>query len=664
MKLLPIPSLWRKFGTPLLILGALVGGTWLTVKTTADYLLYEHATLAAENWAQFLAANVGDLEQIAAGETPSNASLAFLRSVRKSGEVFRYTIFNRYGYSMMESDRDRISPIDLSSYNAHAASAIKQERPIVDARAGHAPEQPRYFAEAFVPVAIGGRPVAAVAAYVDQTAARDIVYRAFGAAAVALCALTVLSFGLPAWAWYRRTEEKRESDRRAQFLAYHDALTGLANRARTIEKLAQLLAVAPSTGDMIALHLIDIDHFKDVNDTLGHEGGDFLLTTVGRRLSELTRVEDTVARLGNDEFMVVQARIAGKAQAMAFAERIVAVLRAPVHYKEHEIDVTFTVGVALAPVDGTTPERLLKSADLALLSGQQGGRNCIRFFSTDLDAAMQKRVALERIIRDAVAYERFELHYQPVIEISSRRLAGFEALARLRAPDGTIIPPSTFIPVAEELRLIDRLGGWVLREACRAATAWPDPLTVAVNLSPAQFDSGGVEDAVAEALKASGLEPRRLELEITETLLLGNNERTMAALAKLKDMGVAIVMDDFGTGYSSLSYLWKFPFDKIKIDRSFMEGYGKSGRDVETVVKSIIALAREMNMRVTVEGVETADQVEFLYDANADQVQGFYFGTPVPAAEVSADILKNFQATQDETKPAAPDDKQQASGGQ
>ena len=193
------------------------------------------------------------------------------------------------------------------------------------------------------------------------------------------------------------------------------------------------------------------------------------------------------------------------------------------------------------------------------------------------------------------------------------------------------------------MRLIDKIGAWVLHEACRTATSWPDKLTVAVNLSPAQFASGEVESAVATALKSSGLEPHRLELEITETLLLSNTEVTIATLKKLKGMGVSIVMDDFGTGYSSLSYLWKFPFDKIKIDRSFMEGFEKSGRDVETVVKSIIALGREMKMRVTVEGVETSDQVDFLYDADADEVQGFYFGKPVPASEISADVLKNFQ---------------------
>jgi diguanylate cyclase (GGDEF)-like protein len=654
-------GIWRFVTVLVLVLGVLVGGTWLTVQMTSEYLLYQHATRTARDWAQFLAANVSDLEQIAAGEAPSTASLAFLRSIRKSGEVFRYTIFNRYGYSMLLSERGTVTPVDLSVYSANAARAIKQERPIVDARAGSTPDQPRYFAEAFVPVVIDGRPVASVAAYVDQTSERDTFYRVFLAAALALCALTALSFGLPAWAWYRRTREKQQSDLRAQYLAHHDALTGLVNRSQMMEKLDRLLTVAPAPGDMIAVHIIDVDRFKDINDTVGHEGGDFVLRTIGQRLTALTRAEDTVARLGGDEFILVQSRVVGKLQAQSFAERIVSALRAAIVYKGHEICPTFTIGVSVAPVDGSTPERLLKSADLALLSGKQAGRNCIRFFAPEMDAAMQKRIRLERIIRDAVAQERFELYYQPVYEITGRRLAGFEALARLPGPDGNMIPPTTFVPVAEELRLIDKLGAWVLREACRTARTWPDELTVAVNLSPAQFDAGGVEVAVADALTTSGLAPHRLELEITETLLLGNNERTIAALADLKAMGASIVMDDFGTGYSSLSYLWKFPFDKIKIDRSFMEGYGKSGRDVETVVKSIIALAREMNMRVTVEGVETADQMQFLYDANADQVQGFYFGTPVPAAEISADILKDFQQERASTEPAPPGDKGQRS---
>jgi len=313
--------------------------------------------------------------------------------------------------------------------------------------------------------------------------------------------------------------------------------------------------------------------------------------------------------------------------------------------KDRPFLATISVGVALAPADGTNPERLLKSADLALYKAKADGRNCIRFFAAEMDTELQARFELERVIREAVLHDRFELYYQPLFEISEQRLIGFEALIRLPAEDGTLIPPLVFIPVAEDLQLIDKIGGWVLREACRTAATWPEHLTVAVNLSPAQFLAGSVSSIVAGALKEAGLAAHRLELEITETLLLGNSEAILAELQVLKAMGVAIVMDDFGTGYSSLSYLWRFPFDKIKIDRSFMQGFEGSSRDAKTVVKTIIALGRELNMRVTVEGVETATQAAFLDKADGDQAQGFFFGRPVPASEVSANILADFQKT-------------------
>jgi EAL domain-containing protein (putative c-di-GMP-specific phosphodiesterase class I) len=244
------------------------------------------------------------------------------------------------------------------------------------------------------------------------------------------------------------------------------------------------------------------------------------------------------------------------------------------------------------------------------------------------------------------------LHYQPLFEISSERLVGFEALIRLPADDGTLIPPMAFIPVAEDMRIIGEIGAWVLRNACKAAATWPEPLVIAVNLSPAQFEAGSVGDIVASALRESGLAAHRLELEITESLLLDNSEAVMTELQTLKAMGVAIVMDDFGTGYSSLSYLWRFPFDKIKIDRSFVQGLDSSDRHAETVVKTIIALGHELGMRVIVEGVETAKQAAFLGGTDADQVQGFLFGRPVPIAEVSTVILNNFQKLLP-TQPAA-----------
>jgi diguanylate cyclase (GGDEF)-like protein len=494
-----------------------------------------------------------------------------------------------------------------------------------------------------VPVLIDGRPIAIVAAYVDQNEKHSLFYRTFLIAALSLCLVAALSFGLPALAWYHRTKEKQQADRRIRFLAHHDALTGLSNRTYLIEKLETALAALPARGGSLAVHFLDIDRFKEVNDSLGHDGGDFLLKTVAERLRAVIRVDDVASRLGGDEFVVVQARVVNRDEAEEFARRLITALTVPMQFNANAIASTVSIGIALAPADGNNPERLLKSADLALYKSKADGRNCIRFFRSEMDATLLERVELEKSIRNAVLHDRFELHYQPVFQISDRRLIGFEALIRLPAEDGTLIPPLVFIPVAEDLRLIDKIGAWVLREACRTAMLWPKHLTIAVNLSPAQFLAGSVSDVVAAALKEAGLPAHRLDLEITETLLLGNTVAIMAELHRLKAMGVAIVMDDFGTGFSSLSYLWRFPFDKIKIDRSFMQGFDGTSRDAETVVKTIIALGRELHMRVTVEGVETAKQAAFLDQANGDQVQGFFFGRPVPASEVGASILEDFQ---------------------
>jgi len=451
--------------------------------------------------------------------------------------------------------------------------------------------------------------------------------------------------------------ERKIAEAKINHLARFDALTGVANRTQLVEKLENALAVLPLRSVSVAMHFIDIDRFKKVNDTLGHDAGDFLLKTVAERLRSVTRVDDVVARLGGDEFVVVQTGIRDKDQAEDFARRLTSAVTAPMKLREQALVATVSVGVALAPADGPDPELLLKSADLALYKAKADGRNCIRFFQAEMDTELKARFKLERMIRDAVLHDRFELHYQPLFEISGRRLIGFEALIRLPAEDGTLIPPLVFIPVAEDLRLIDKIGAWVLQEACRTAATWPENLTIAVNLSPSQFLTGGVSDVVAAALKVAGLAAHRLELEITETLLLDNSEAIMAELQTLKAMGVAIVMDDFGIGYSSLSYLWRFPFDKIKIDHSFMQSFDGSGRDA-TVVKTIIALGRELNMRVTVEGVETATQAAFLDKVNGDQAQGLYFGPPVPASQVGANILANFQKTHPATSsPSAPEHK-------
>jgi diguanylate cyclase (GGDEF)-like protein len=636
-------SIQRNVGAFFVVLAILVGGTWTTLKITTDHLLYSDATSTANSWARFLVASISDFKQIAAGELPSNESMAFLQSAGQSGEVFRYEIFSREGYSQLISDRDKIALINFSEFNADAARAAAKGQPVVNVIDSKSADRPTFFARAYVPVMLDGRPIAVVAAFIDETSNRDDFNQTFMMATGSLCIMMALAFAIPAIAWYRRTLEKQVADRRIRFLAHHDALTGLSNRSSLTEKLEKLLADLPLQGGYLAAYFIDLDHFKEVNDTLGHDGGDFLLKTIAERLRSVIRADDVVARFGGDEFVLVQSGIGTRDEAEVLANRLTTALTAPINFKEREIVATFSVGVALAPDDGRDPERLLKCADLALYKAKADGRNCIRFFDPEMDAELQARLELETTIHEALQHDRFVLHYQPLFEISDRSLIGFEALIRLPARNGELIPPMKFIPVAESMRLIDKIGAWVLMEACRTAASWPEHLTIAVNLSSAQFQAGTIRDQVAAVLKKTGLAAHRLELEITESLLLEDSEAIMTELLALKQMGVSIVMDDFGTGYSSLSYLWRFPFDKIKIDRSFMEGFGEPGHHVELVVKTIVALGRELNMRVTVEGVETSQQAAFLDKAHGDQAQGYYFGRPMPASEVAANILTSFQ---------------------
>jgi EAL domain-containing protein (putative c-di-GMP-specific phosphodiesterase class I) len=298
--------------------------------------------------------------------------------------------------------------------------------------------------------------------------------------------------------------------------------------------------------------------------------------------------------------------------------------------------------VALAPAHGNDVKRLIKCAELGLDKAKKSGRNCIRFFTPEMAARLDERLEIEQSIRDAIANESFDLHFQPLLNLRSGRLTGFEALLRLPAHGGDFVPPAVFIPLAEEMGLIDAIGMWAIRQACRTAVHWPPHLTVAVNLSPAQFLAGKVASVVADALAESGLDPYRLELEITENMLLSDADTVLAELGRLKAMGVKIAMDDFGTGYSSLRYLWRFPFDKLKIDGAFMRGLDGRDRNVEQIVRTIVALGRSLDLTVTAEGVENAHQLAFLREIDCDQVQGFLYGRPMPATDLAATILADY----------------------
>ena len=889
----------------------LLFGTWTVVEATTQHLLYQNATATAHSWAKYLASNVTDLEQIAAGERPSIASTAFFNQSRKSEQVFRYEIYDRHGYSLLVSNQRETMLVDVSEFSADAVHAMKTRQPVVGTRDGEGPDQPSFFAQALIPVLIDDRAIAVVAAYVDQTQQRDSFHRTFIVAVAALCLLIGLSFAVPTIAWYRRTKEKQVADRRVRFLvvaaqaaaesaardardahatlldafevvpeglvlfdaqdrlvlwnkrytelydgsidgiaagmrfedllraglargqypeaeagedawladrlarhalaqntheqrlpngrwvrirehrtvsggsigvriditeqrwreealqaqnlrfdtalnnmshglcmfdhqqrlvvcneqfakiyelpaeltkpgttlqqivqhriasglfgedvqtgrarevfsivaentpvtritelndgrailikhrpmpgggyvathediteqrniearikhmAHHDALTDLPNRVLLRERLEHALTHSEQAGQVAVLWL-DLDRFKDVNDTLGHAIGDALLKAVAERLKNCVRADDIVARLGGDEFAVIQCGINQPVGATSLALRLIEAVSSPYQINDHQIVVGISVGISVSPDDTRDPEHLMRNADLALYRAKSDGRGTYRFFESGMDARMHARRQLELDLRSAVANGGFELFYQPIIHLDEKHISTFEALLRWNHPERGRISPAEFIPLAEETGLIASIGEWALRAACAQASTWPERIKVAVNLSPLQFKQSDLVKLVFNALSAAGLCASRLELEITESVLLENTERTLATLHQLRGLGVRIAMDDFGTGYSSLSNLRSFPFDKIKVDQSFTQGLG-TDEQCSTIVQAVAALGAGLDMITTAEGVETADQLAWVRAIGIDEVQGYYLSRPVPASEIGAVLAK------------------------
>ncbi|WP_456717450.1 MULTISPECIES: EAL domain-containing protein [unclassified Bradyrhizobium] len=440
--------------------------------------------------------------------------------------------------------------------------------------------------------------------------------------------------------WLSSCEDVTEQQRAQSqiiFMARHDALTRLPNRSLFTERIEQAVAEA-GRGSGFAVFCLDLDNFKQINDTLGHPIGDRLLCAVAERLSACVREVDTVARLGGDEFAIIQSDISNAEDAECLARRVVECIGAPYELNGHRLMVGCSVGISLAPSDGTTSEKLLKNADMALYRSKTDGRGTWRFFEPAMDASLQSRRALELDLREAMDKDEFTLFYQPIYDLRKDRISGFEALLRWRHPERGLVPPDQFIPIAEDIGLITQLGAWVLNRVCEQAVMWPDEIKVAVNVSGVQFRDPNFATRIAGALAASRLSPRRLELEITETVLLSNSVETIATLHKLKAQGLRIALDDFGTGYSSLSYLRSFPFDKLKIDQTFVRDTAATPGS-KIIVRAITSLAKSLGMTTTAEGVETMEQLNQMKAEGCDEVQGFLFSRPVPATEIASTIL-------------------------
>ncbi len=431
--------------------------------------------------------------------------------------------------------------------------------------------------------------------------------------------------------------ERREAEARIRHLARYDSLTGLPNRLHLRERMEGALVAAGSNAS--AVLFVDLDQFKQVNDTLGHPRGDLLLRAVADRLKHLVRESDIVARFGGDEFVVVQTPTAGPEEAATLARRVVAALSETYEIDGHQVVIGATIGIAMAPRDATGADHLLKNADMALYWAKNDQRGTWRFFEPSMDVRAQQRRGLELDLRNALANGSFEIYYQPLFDLKTMKITTCEALLRWQHPLRGMISPTEFIPIAEEMGLIVEIGNWVLRQACQTCATWPGDVRVAVNLSANQFRRGNVTGTVREVLAATGLDPSRLEIEITESVLFQDTRATRLILRQLRDLGVRISLDDFGTGYSSLSYLHGLPLNKVKIDRLFLEGLEAGGRAL-ILLRGVARLSADLGLTVTVEGIETEEQLAIVSaEDSINEVQGFLFSVPVPQRQIQ-EILR------------------------
>lgn len=657
-------SRWRREETLILfvlfVLGvATVAAAVLLSDTLARDMLRRDAETLATHWARHIAAHLADpaavepapdhshelytaqglrlLAEAPARPAPAGMSLAgaapgglrTFHSGRHVGYVHRYAVFAADGALIARSGR--FAPQELDAMPASAAGFI-------DSVARRAPAltyvdtdrvgQPAHLARVFVPLEENGRVAKVVLVEADQSASFTLLSSALGMVIFAAATVMVTGIGVALLFVWRRIRVQFGMSERIRFLAMHDTLTNLPNRREFTRVLADALARSAREGGAVAVLCLDVDRFRQINDALGHHTGDQLLKHVAEAIRDaLPAFGATAARLGADEFGILLRGREARVQLRALADDVRRRISRPLCGEHGELVTSVAVGIAIGPADGADPMTLLKHADMALYQAKQGGLDASRFYAPEMERAALARREMEHDLRRALARDELYLVYQPQVDIRTGTITGYEALLRWDHPEKGTIEPADFIPHAEEAGLIMALGEWALRAGCRYAATWPEPLLVAINLSATQIMGGDVVRRVADILAETGLDPGRLELEITESVLLHNVERVRAALRGLDALGVSMALDDFGTGYSSLSYLARFRFSKIKIDRSFV-GALAVGRETVAVVRSIIGLGRTLGMTTLAEGVETAEQLRILRAAGCSEVQGFLFGHP------------------------------------
>jgi len=567
--------------------------------------------------------------------TQPGLSPQFANILDHAGYAHRVLRFELYDEAERLRFTSGLSGLNLSGVPASATAPPTPETPEVALYSAAAEGGSlTNFAVLTLPLQLNGAPRGTFVVYLNQTDQANVLSDYFGVIAAVTLLLLGVGIATPAGFAWMRSQERRAAEEQVRYLESHDALTGLANRRAFLEGLGEALVRMTRDRTQIAVLCLDIDKFKEINDAADHAGGDQVLREIGARIKLSLRDRDLLARLSGDEFAIALVDITNLGDVMAFMNRLVAALRRPFQVGDKDLLCTTSVGVALAPADGDKATIVLRHAAIALARAKGDGGQRMCFFEPSMDKALQRRRMVEHELRLALGRDEFDVVYQPQYDLATERQIGTEALIRWHHPLHGKIAPGHFILVAEDTGLIVPIGEWVLRRACSDAVTWREPLAVAVNLSPAQFRDGDIAETVAQVLKETGLDPARLEIEITESLLINDTEEVLSKLNRLRELGVAIAMDDFGTGYSSLSYLARFPFSKIKIDRQFIRNMTRDPA-MRAIVKTIIALGKSLDVTITAEGVETEEQAAMLREFGCPQVQGFLYGYPGEAEQPS-----------------------------
>lgn len=623
-----------------LVVAIAVALTW----QAATHLFHYEVQTDAQEWIDDLGDHVDDLDRILAGEAVTPESRSALDLAASGKAIFFFRLLDQNGRAVYQSlSPDELLPFDVGAHEGAGDQAVREalstERPVVrlGGHDGDSQSIPSVYGRIVLPLETGTGVRGTAEVYLNQTAKAERYRQAFMAFVTGLALLILFAMALPMTMVWRKIKQRELAERRLHDMAHTDPLTRLANRTYFQQCLGKALVGAGKGERATALFWLDLDRFKRINDALGHPIGDALLCQVAARLNHSLGERDMVARLGGDEFALVQTGCTSEAAAAELAERLIQVLAIPFDVEGHHVVIGVSIGIVFAPRDGRGVDDLLKKADIALYRAKDAGRSTYRFFRPDMEARSVVRHALEEDLRLAINHGKLRLHYQPQVSLKTGRIIGFEALLRWHHPRFGHMPPHEVIALAEETGLIMPLGFWALRQAAADATTWPEDVTVSVNISAVQFRHTNLVELVDDVLRMSGLAPDRLDLEITESIVMEDSRTTIIKLRKLRRLGLHLSMDDFGTGYSSLNRLRNLPFDRLKVDRSFVRELG-GNRDDAAVVHAIVTLGKSLGMQVIAEGVETDAQLAHLHLENCDVAQGYYFGRPVPASEIGRQL--------------------------